>query len=101
MPIRWTVKPQVEEESERELAGFFKALSHPVRVHLFRVLLKKGPSSCGDLVASVPLAQSTVSQHLGKLKASGLVEDEIQGNRRIYRVHPTAVDRLQSYTSNL
>lgn len=101
MPIRWKVKPQVEEAAERELAGFFKALGHPVRIHLMRVLLEEGPSPCGDLVASVPLAQSTVSQHLRQLKTSGLVEDEIQGVRRVYRVRSGAVDRLRKYTLDL
>jgi len=95
MAIVWKTKPVLEEESERQLAEYFKALGHPIRLRIFRRLLSEGPSSCGDLVDGLPLAQSTVSQHLKILKDAGLITVRVDGPRRRYYPEERSVRRFQ------
>lgn len=66
-----------------ELAVLAKALGHPARVRILRLLLAKD-ACCGEIVDELPLAQATVSQHLKVLKEAGLVVGEIEGPRVSY-----------------
>ena len=59
-----------------------KALGHPARVRILRLLVRRETCVCGDIVDELPLAQSTVSQHLKVLKEAGLVNDRPDGARR-------------------
>ena len=61
-----------------------KALAHPARVRIVRMLLTVETCVCGDIVDRLPLAQSTVSQHLKVLKDAGLVVGTIDGPRTCY-----------------
>ncbi|MBX9779955.1 MAG: metalloregulator ArsR/SmtB family transcription factor [Chitinophagaceae bacterium] len=72
---------KVSEYSQKELilAKYAKALSHPARVAILNLLLKKETCICGDIVDELPLSQSTVSQHLKELKDAGLIKGEIEG----------------------
>lgn len=72
-------------EGER-LARVFKALSHPVRVEIVSALSACAGACCGDIVRNLPLAQSTVSQHLAVLRASGLIEMRGEGRCCHYRL---------------
>ena len=67
-----------------ELAAVCKALSHPARIAILKLLLQKQSCICGDIVEELPLSQSTVSQHLKELKAAGLIKGEIDGPRVCY-----------------
>lgn len=69
-----------------ELAQFLKALSHPARIRILRHLLEENRCICGRIVSMMPLAQSTVSQHLKILKDSGLVQGEVEGPKTCYCV---------------
>ena len=71
-------------EAEQELAVVAKALGHPARVAILRLLATRQSCVCGELVGELPLSQSTVSQHLKELKAAGLVQGEIDGPRVCY-----------------
>jgi DNA-binding transcriptional ArsR family regulator len=71
-------------QAEDELALLAKALGHPARVHILRLLLARDACYCGELVDELPLAQATVSQHLKVLKNAGLVTGEIEGLRTCY-----------------
>ncbi|MDE5418987.1 helix-turn-helix domain-containing protein [Labilibaculum sp. DW002] len=62
---------------EKQLARFAKALSHPVRVYICKLLSSQSCCYSGDLAEEVPIARSTLSQHLKELKASGLIQGEI------------------------
>lgn len=75
-----------EEFARREinLAEFAKALSHPARISILMTLAQKKECVCGDLVVDLPLAQSTVSQHLKALKEIGLIQGTIDGPRSRY-----------------
>lgn len=60
-----------------QLARFAKALSHPVRVYIINLLSQQSCCYSGDLVEELPIAKSTLSQHLKELKESGLIQGEI------------------------
>ena len=84
-----------------ELARLAKALAHPVRAAVLRLLLRDGGCICGDIVERLPLAQSTVSQHLKVLKEAGLLQGEIDGPRVCYCASPDTVRRLQTLILDL
>src|SRR4051812_5706500 len=71
---------------DQGLASLAKALGHPARVQIVRFLLSRDSCMCGDIVEHLPLAQSTVSQHLKMLKESGLIRGTIDGPRICYCV---------------
>ena len=84
-----------------ELANLAWALAHPVRVRIVRMLLQRETCICGEIVDEIPLAQSTVSQHLKILKESGIVQGEIDGPKVCYCVAPTALQRLKKLIAEL
>lgn len=73
------------------LAAAHKALSHPARLEILRILAARKECICDDLTAELPLAQSTVSQHLKVLKEAGLIQGQIDGPRVCYCIDPLAV----------
>jgi ArsR family transcriptional regulator, arsenate/arsenite/antimonite-responsive transcriptional repressor len=66
-------------KEQLELAELAKALAHPARIAILQYLLKTNACVCGDIVDALPLAQSTVSQHLKELKKVGILKGEIEG----------------------
>lgn len=62
---------------EQKLALFAKALGHPVRIQILKILSEQACCFNGDLTEIIPLAQSTISQHLKSLKDAGLIQGEI------------------------
>ena len=81
-----TAAPILEtgEQRDADLAVVAKALGHPARVRILRLLLSRDACYCGQIVDELPLAQATVSQHLKVLKDAGLVSGEIEGPRTCY-----------------
>jgi ArsR family transcriptional regulator len=75
---------EVTSASDERVALLAKALGHPARVRIMRLLLERETCFCGELVERLPLAQATVSQHLKVLKEAGLIEGEIDGPRTSY-----------------
>ncbi|GIV35960.1 MAG: transcriptional regulator [Cyclobacteriaceae bacterium] len=71
-------------EAEVELAKLAKALAHPARISIIRLLINKKNCICGEIVDELPLSQSTVSQHLRELKEAGLIKGNITGTRVCY-----------------
>ena len=67
-----------------KLAKYAKALAHPARIAILQYLSKQSSCMCGDIVAELPLSQSTVSQHLKELKDAGLIQGEIDGVKICY-----------------
>jgi ArsR family transcriptional regulator len=78
-----------------EIAEIAKALSHPARVKILKTLAKKKTCICGQIVDVMPLAQSTVSQHLKELKRAGLIIGEIEGPRSCYCINR---ERLEEFS---
>ncbi|MBX3465539.1 MAG: winged helix-turn-helix transcriptional regulator [Planctomycetes bacterium] len=89
------LRPVEGDEADEELAAFAKALGHVVRVQILRLLLRRGTCICGEIVDELPLAQSTVSQHLKVLKEAGLIRGDVDGPRVCYCVEPRALRRLK------
>ena len=67
------IKSEGYTKQQNELAKYAKAFSHPARISILELLVKQCDCICNDLVASLPLAQSTVSQHLKILKEADLI----------------------------
>ena len=87
--------------AEQQLATIAKALGHPARVAILRLLAQRQACVCGELVLELPLSQSTVSQHLKELKAAGLVRGEIDGPRVCYCIDPAGWVRARQLLGNL
>src|SRR5437773_8515537 len=82
------------DSRDRETARLAKALAHPARVAILRMLIRRGECVCGRIVEGLPLAQATVSQHLKVLKEAGLIQGEMDGPRVCYCVNPDVMKRL-------
>ncbi|MCX6569173.1 MAG: metalloregulator ArsR/SmtB family transcription factor [Candidatus Aminicenantes bacterium] len=65
-------------------AGLAKSLSHPARIRILEILAARKGCICGGLVEILPLAQSTISQHLGELRNVGLIRGQVDGPRICY-----------------
>lgn len=82
---------KAEEFEEKDIlaARFAKALSHPARIAIVRLLANHNACCyCGDLTTELPIAQSTISQHLKVLKDVGLIDGEIAPPKVCYRINP-------------
>lgn len=84
------------ESTNEQIAHLAAALGHPARVAIVRLLKQRETCICGEIVEVLPLAQSTVSQHLKVLKEAGWVQGEVDGPRTCYCLNPQALERFQS-----
>ena len=89
------LRPIEGEDADAELAILAKAIGHPIRVKIVRLLARQSGCICGELVDVFPLAQSTVSQHLKVLKEAGLVNSSNDGPRTNYCINPNSLRRLK------
>lgn len=87
-------------DAER-FAEICKALAHPARVRIIDHLNRLDQCICGQIVEVLPLAQSTVSQHLKILKASGLVQGTIDGPRTCYCLDRRVMAEFKSLVQRL
>ncbi len=94
-------KSQEFNQSQNQLAEFAKALAHPARIAIIEQLLKCGTCICGDLVATLPLSQSTISQHLKELKRIGIIKGEVEGPRVCYCINEKIWAEAQTRLSEL
>lgn len=79
-----TAKTEEFTIKDNKIARYAKALGHPARIAILRLLIKKNACICGDIVDELPLSQSTVSQHLKELKEVGLIKGDIEGKSVCY-----------------
>ncbi len=87
--------------SDDILAAMAKAMGHPARVRIVRLLSERKVCVTGDLVAELPLAQSTISEHLRILREAGLIEGEIEGPRVSYCINRSGLAILKRAISSL
>jgi DNA-binding transcriptional ArsR family regulator len=73
-------------ETEQKLVEIFAALGNPARMRILEILAQNPESIVADLVEQLPLAQSTISQHLQVLQQAGLIYNETEGVRRCCRI---------------
>ena len=71
-------------EDQKTVARFAKAMGHPVRMYVLELLSKQSCCYSGDLTDVLPIAKSTLSQHLKELKDAGLIQGEIEGPKVKY-----------------
>ncbi len=83
-------------QKEQDLANFAKAIGHPARIAILKVLAQKNECICGEIVEILPLAQSTVSQHLKELKNAGLIDGSIDGPRSCYCINWKAFQKFST-----
>lgn len=95
------LRPIEGSDADDELAALAKAIGHPARVQILRLLVRLTSCVCGDIVDELPLAQSTVSQHLKVLKEAGLIRGEVDGPRVCYCIEPRTLRRLRVLVSGL
>jgi ArsR family transcriptional regulator len=77
-------KAHLFDEKQIKVAKFAKAIAHPARIAILQILAKTNACYCGDITEELPLAQSTVSQHLKALKSAGIIKGAIEGVRTCY-----------------
>ncbi|MBM4170851.1 MAG: winged helix-turn-helix transcriptional regulator [Ignavibacteria bacterium] len=96
-------KPKIEEFSANEIyfADIVKALSHPARVRILKILTEMNLCMCGEIVNQLPLAQATVSQHLKELKRVGLIQGDIDGPKVCYCVNPDNLFKAKKELENI
>ncbi len=82
--------------AEVELAAFAKAASHPIRVKILHMLARRDAQMCCRIVDELPLAQSTVSEHLRILRTAGLVKANEKGPGAGYCIVPAALKRFKA-----
>lgn len=95
------LRPTEGPEAVAELARLAKAIAHPVRVEILRLLARRDTCICGDIVDELPLAQSTVSQHLKILKDAGLLRGDLDRPRVNYCIEPYTLRRLKRLVDGL
>lgn len=83
------------------VASLAKALAHPARIRILRLLQATPGCIGGDIVDAVGLAQSTVSEHLRILKSAGVISGEIDGPRICYALNPAALVPLTDFVAGL
>ena len=89
------LRPAEGKAADDELALLTKALGHPARVRILRLLSRKDTCVCGEIVTEVALAQSTVSQHLKVLKKARLIRGDLEGTSTCYCIDPRGLRRLK------
>jgi ArsR family transcriptional regulator len=90
-----------DDATAEELAQLAWAMAHPARVRIVRLLINREACVCGEIVAELPLAQSTVSQHLKILKQSGMIQGEIDGPKVCYCINVEKLDALKGLIAAL
>ncbi len=94
-------KKEAFSKKEQDLAEFAKALAHPARIAILKVLAQHNECICGEIVDLLPLAQSTVSQHLKELKSAGLINGVVDGPRSCYCINWKAFEKFNAEFSFL
>lgn len=89
-------KAKLEDFSTDELllADAAKAMAHPARIKILKILSEYNACFCGEIVDLLPLSQATVSQHLKELKRVGLINGEIEGPKTCYCINKELLEKL-------
>ena len=95
-PVKLKADPTADD-----FAKLAWAIAHPARVQIVRLLIGREACVCGEIVDCLPLAQSTVSQHLKILKESGLIQGEVDGPKVCYCINPKQLQRLKVLVADL
>ncbi|MEN9510327.1 MAG: hypothetical protein RLZZ370_146 [Bacteroidota bacterium] len=94
-------KAEQFDSPDLELGSLAKALGHPARIKIVKMLLASGSLNCKDIVSNMPLSQSTVSQHLAELKQAGIIEGRGFRTSMIYSVNKDVLKSMHSVMGEL
>lgn len=96
-----TAKLELFDQTLQDNAVLFRALGHPARLAILQFLA--GTNSCftGNIADDIPLARTTVNQHLAELKKAGLIQGQIRGSRTNYCLNPEVVKSLKAAMENM
>lgn len=86
------IHPQGFEASDNKFSRYSRALGHPARVLIMRSIAEAETCICGEIVEQLPLAQSTVSQHLKELRRAGLIKAEVKGPKTCYSLNKENIE---------
>ena len=95
------LRPVEGPEADEEIVRLAKAVAHPARLRILRLLAAREECVSGSLADELPLAPSTVSQHLTVLKESGLIRGEVDGPRVCYCVEPRIMRRFNALVGGI
>ncbi|KMK64967.1 helix-turn-helix transcriptional regulator [Puniceibacterium sp. IMCC21224] len=90
-----------QDRTDEKMVAIAKAIGHPARLRILRLLASTPGCIGGDIVEAVGLAQSTVSEHLRILKASGVITGQIDPPRICYSLAPDALAPLAQMIRDL
>ena len=94
-------EPAISGDFDERLAVLTRALGHPARVRIVRLLAEQGSCVTGELVVELALAQSTTSEHLRILREAGLIMGETEGPRTLYCLDPAGLAALNDAVNAL
>jgi ArsR family transcriptional regulator len=83
-----------------QIADIYKALGHPARLQILQVLLDKKKATCGEIVAELPLAQSTISKHLIELKKANVLAERFEGKKTIFSLKKEGLNDSSEFITN-
>ena len=86
---------------QNQMAVFARAMAHPVRVYIIQLLAGQNCCYSGDLAEELPIARSTLSQHLKALKDAGLIQGEINPPKIKYCIHKENWEKAKTLFSVL
>ncbi len=90
-----TNKKEAFGQEEQALAELAKALAHPARIAILKELARRNTCICGEIVEVLPLAQSTVSQHLKELQQAGLIQGTVEGAKSCYCINRATFQKFE------
>ncbi|MEX2484456.1 MAG: metalloregulator ArsR/SmtB family transcription factor [Brumimicrobium sp.] len=88
-------------EEQKELAKYAKALGHPIRIAILDLLTNQSCCYHGDMANELPIAKSTLSQHLNELKKAGLIQGNITPPSVKYCVNQESLSKAKSLINNV
>lgn len=94
-------KAKLFDKAQKRTAELMKALGHPARIAIIELLAERSTCICGDITQELPLAQSTVSQHLKALKKAGIIKGEIDGVRVCYCLNENGIQEIKELFPSL
>lgn len=87
----------MSKKQDQHMAEVFRALGHPVRLQIVRILNDEGARFAGDITHRLPVVASTASQHLKILREAGIINDAVDGPHRYYSVDKAALRDLKAW----
>ena len=94
------MKQEIINLDQKKTARYAKAMSHPIRLYVLELLSNQQCCYSGDLSEILPIAKSTLSQHLKELKDAGLIQGEIEAPKIRYCININNWEEAQQLFKN-